>query len=174
MLQNSLPVRHKFIALDPSLTSTGVAIFSDTTLLKTYTISPRNKGEARFEEIAFALKAIIALHKPDILITETAFFGQFAKTALTLGRVRGIFEGVFYLSENSKGIVIGIAPSEGKANFKAWRGKKDKELLASKINALYPEVSFKSQDEIDAVAIGLTGIKKFCGQEALQSLFKNL
>ena len=162
------------MSLDPSLSSTGVAIFEGTKLIRLYTISPKTKGDARYEEIALIFQKILLVEAPDVLITENQFVGRFAFVALILGRVRGIFEGLFYVSRESKGTVVNIVTSEGKATFGAWRRKSDKELLAGKIRAIYPNVKFKNQDEIDAVAVGVTGIKKFLGKETLTDIFKNL
>jgi crossover junction endodeoxyribonuclease RuvC len=139
------------IALDLSLSSSGVAIFSqDGKLKKLITIETDAKSETqiRLKKIGTELNKIKKEYKPKVVVSEHGFT-RFHKSTQLLFMVHGISqyiysdkEIVYYYPMTIRKIVCG-------------KGNVDKEYVRDFINSKYGNIKFKNYDESDATAIGL-------------------
>ena len=140
------------IAIDISLSSTGVAIFNlDGSIKKLITIETNSKDETqiRLKKIADEMFNIKKKYKPKIVIMERGFYRYNTSTEQVF-RAHGIMnyvfwdiEQVYYHSTTIRKIVA------GKGNLK-------KEQVRDYILSKYNNVTFLNYDESDSFAVGLT------------------
>lgn len=152
----------KYLAIDPSIACTGVSLFENEKLIDTWVIKPKLKGRDRLNEIAYHFRGILALTNPDVLIIETQYImPRQIKGSMVVMEVRGVIEGL-YLYRNLEGIIIEVNPAEAKSCVGVKGGLKreeSKKLVRQAITELFNR-DFKSQDIIDSIAIGITGVRK--------------
>ena len=139
------------IALDLSLSSTGVAIFrEDGTCVKTETIETSTHDETpiRLKRIASKIKSIKKKYQASTIIIEQGF-SRFNISTQQLFRVHGLINYLFcdteqkyYHSTSVRKVVLG-------------KGNAKKEEVRNFILEKYNQISFNSMDESDAFAAGL-------------------
>lgn len=156
------------IAIDPALRKLGIAIFRNGKLHHVEALHTKSDGDARFLEVADRIEKLIDEYTPmDGIVIETQFMFRNSRTTIEITRMRGFLQGVFY-TKTKKGRIINVTPREGKMVLgvdhilRAKKGKKgsSKDAVRQKVLLLYPEYKTASEDEIDAIAIGLAGIAK--------------
>ena len=139
------------IALDMSLSSSGVAIFSqDGKLQKLITIETDAKSETqiRLKKIGRELEKIKKEYKPKTIISEHGFY-RFHKSTQLLFMCHGVSQYVFADKE-----IIYYYPMTIR-KILCGKGNVDKEYVRDFINKKYPKIKFRNYDESDAVAIGM-------------------
>jgi len=139
------------IALDISLSSTGVAIFShDGEIVKLYTIETDSKSETQFrlKKIGKELIKIKKEYAFDKVLIEMGF-GRYNISTQMLFRCHGVVQYIFsdvpqkyYYPMTIRKIVCG-------------KGNVDKKFIRDFIYEKYNKVEFRNYDESDAVALGL-------------------
>ncbi|MEK7186790.1 MAG: crossover junction endodeoxyribonuclease RuvC [Patescibacteria group bacterium] len=145
------------LAVDPGFDRIGVAIFSKGKLaFSSCIITNRKLSHAeRLGEIGLAIKKIINKWKPKLLAIEKLFFNQNITTALKVSEARGVIiyeasrlglETVEYSPQEIKIAVTGY----GKAN------KKQVEAMVRKLVSLPSRKKPWLDDELDAIALGIT------------------
>ena len=80
------------LAIDPSLSSTGFAVFDEDGKLIEYgkqTTGNKIIEEDRICKIANKIKTLIEKYKIEVVVMETQFFSKNAKTSMQLSRLRG-------------------------------------------------------------------------------------
>lgn len=140
------------IALDMSLSSSGVAIFSqDGKLQKLITIETDAKSETqiRLKKIGRELEKLRKEYKPRTVVSEHGFY-RFHKSTSLLYMVHGISQYIFADTE-----IIYYYPMTIR-KILCGKGNVDKEYVRDFINKKYPKIKFKNYDESDATAIGLS------------------
>lgn len=139
-------------ALDLSLNSTGICIFStDGKFITTYTIDTNKEKETKIKLkiIGNELLKISNKYTPEKIIIEQGF-SLYNKSTQAIFRVHGLvnylfsdYEQIYYPASTVKKTI------SGKGNI----NKKD---LQNIIKKQHPEIEFKNFDESDAFAIGRT------------------
>lgn len=154
------------IAIDPSLSCSGIAVLSSATdLVGISRIKPKMEGNDRFKEIAVKFKIILEKYKPDVMAIETQFVPfnmPFTNSFLKVSQVRGIFEGVFY-SVNPLGKVLYVHPMHAKLTdgTKKKRSRKEfKKEMIIEVKKLFAAIGKITNDEADAIGIGLAAFSK--------------
>jgi len=140
------------LALDMSLSSSGVAIFSqDGKLQKLITIETDAKSETqiRLKKIGRELEKLRKEYKPRTVVSEHGFY-RFHKSTSLLYMVHGISQYIFADTE-----IIYYYPMTIR-KILCGKGNVDKEYVRDFINKKYPKIKFKNYDESDATAIGLS------------------
>ena len=139
------------IALDLSLSNTGVCIFDENeNPVEVFSVKTDSKlsHALRLKTIADAFLDIRSKHKIDKIIIEKGF-SRFNVSTQVVFMVHGIAQYIFCDYEQ-----IYIAPSTVK-KIVSGKGNSDKKVLAGFVKEVYPSLVFKNEDESDAVAIGL-------------------
>lgn len=156
---------HNFLALDPSLTSTGYCVMSmDGTIIKAGRITTSKSEGSDNDRINKILNFFNdnVIHKDDIweIATEDGFSGKNLKTGLLLSKLRGAIFGKFnYLK------FFEYPPSFARKNM-GLKGNTSKEEVADFIAKAYPHVAIKigpykdtgknkTSDIYDAIAIAM-------------------
>lgn len=163
------------IAVDPSWTSSGVAIFENGELVETRTIK-RPKDSKYIKELMVCkfFNMIANLEGPLVLAIETQFIpkGFSSNSVAKVIEAKGIIEGVFLCLENEYKSIIEVHPLEAKQSvgiIKRLKRSESKKAVKEAVLKLYPyPVLIHNQDISDAVAIGHAAIKKIKAQQILQ------
>lgn len=158
------------LALDPSLSSTGYAVFDNDKIFnkgRYQTTSDINTDQRIFNITAF-IKALLHIYNVNVAILEDGFIGFNGKTSLQLAQLRGALINTL-LFENIK--VIHQQPKLIRKNF-GLSGNAKKEEVANQVLLLYPDLlneigpysdkagKNKTSDIYDAISIGLSYINK--------------
>ena len=151
-------IKRKMMAIDPSLTSTGVAIFSTAVadgvpeLLSVHSIETKYAEDSsrawKLYFIAQQLEELKEKYHPEIIVYESGF-SRFIKATQALYQVQGIMLVVFRDIP-----MISYAPSSVKKSV-AGKGNVKKEVVRDIIARRYPLIEFRNMDETDAIAVGL-------------------
>jgi len=150
----------KILAIDPGYDRLGIAVLegsaSSPTLVWSDCVLP-DKGarEHRLAHVSLAVTKAIHEHKPDLLAIETLFFNKNIKTALGVAEARGVILAVAGISSIP---VAEYSPQQVK-NAVTGHGGADKAAVARMIPLLLSLPKKKrSDDELDAIAIGITAL----------------
>lgn len=157
------------IAVDPSLTSTGLASFNlDTNFFikGLHTIKTRkpSKGEPdeRLEQIALSFeRQLCGYTYPAILAIETQYiYGSFGNSILKVAEVVGIIKGVYISWMSKRGLeyqIVNISPTEAKKaiGVKGKHKRAESKKLVMECAAKYTGMTIRTQDIADAIAIGI-------------------
>lgn len=147
------------LAIDPGYDRCGVAIVgsgSPSSLLHSECISTNKKDlqERRLFQIYESLNNLVDKYKPEYIALETLFFSVNKKTAIKVAEARG----VVVLLAGIHGLpLIELSPQEVKLAM-AGVGNADKKQVQKMVAlTLKIDISSKTDDEIDAIAIGFAG-----------------
>lgn len=164
----------KLLAIDPSLSCTGCVLFEDNNVIKITTIKTKQpkKGQldTRTISIASAFFDLLKVVNPDVIAIETQYISFNPGSALKVGEVRGVLQGVYfsYCFTNKKPpILIKVHPLEAKNAVGVSNDiKREESKKAVKDAVLNKFPQFKAgtdkvQDVFDAISIGLAGIFKY-------------
>ena len=135
----------KIVGIDPSLTSTGVAVLPN----KTYTIKSKQRGVARLVEIRDAIKEEIA--DADIVILENYAYCR-ANQAHQIGELGGVLR-VLLTEFGVKWKTV--APGQLK-KFATGKGNAKKEHILQQVYKRWG-VECKTSDEADAFTLAKIG-----------------
>lgn len=150
----------KILAIDPGYERLGVAILEKVPRGKEvllysecFKTSAKLPHHERLTLIGNKIKEIIKEYNPEALATEKLFFSKNQKTALLVAEARGV---ILY-SANSLGLpVFEYRPVEIKIAVTGY-GKSEKRQIIDMVKKLIKVPTGKnSDDEFDAIAIGLT------------------
>lgn len=144
------------IALDLSMSNTGVAVFDDTgNCIELISIeTSRDAGHPRrLKEIVKKMQKIKKQYRPKIVVIEQGF-QRFIKSSEALHKVLGVTEFVFYDTE----IITYHATAVRKEIL--GNGHLKKADVQKYILENYKHMNFKNYDESDSYALGLTYLKK--------------
>lgn len=156
------------LALDPSLSSTGYAVFDNDKIFNKgrYQTTADQDTDTRILNITSFVKEL--LYNVDVAILEDGFVGFSRKTSLQLAQLRGALINTL-LSNSIK--VIHQQPKLIRKNF-GLSGNAKKEEVANRVLLLYPNLlneigpysdkagKNKTSDIYDAISIGLSYINK--------------
>jgi len=145
-----------FIALDLSLNSTGVAVFTtdDMRFVETSAIAI-DKTSPKMKETKNKLRYIGAElikykreYKPEFIVIEKGFM-RFIKSTAQLMRVHGITNYIFSDIDQYE-----IPATKVKKEL-TGEGNASKEKVAEAVSLLYPNIVFLNEDESDACAVAI-------------------
>jgi crossover junction endodeoxyribonuclease RuvC len=150
----------RILAIDPGFERVGIAIIEKTNLKKDLLIfSECFKTSAkipfceRLKNIGLELENIIKKYKPVALAIEKLYFTTNQKTVMGVSEARGVM--VYTASKNSLD-VFEYTPPQIKIAVTGY-GKASKDMVMSMVPKLIDiNKDIKSDDELDAIAIGLT------------------
>lgn len=159
------------IGIDPSLTSTGIAILEDRKVIFLQAIKTKPTDENRMFKIAKEFWSIMCTYNNlDVMAMESQFVFHKSNSVLKIVEVRGIIEGIFFANDlrfNKKEAseLIVATPMEVKQTMGVntkLKSKESKKEMRRMVELEYPDLQKRfgrkiTQDEIDAIAIALYG-----------------
>lgn len=161
LLRNSLyNLFMKILAIDPGFERVGIAILEKKTESKeTVVFSECFKTSAkvpfheRLTAIGTYLEDIITEYQPIALAIEKLYFTTNQKTVMGVSEARGV---IIYSASRNGLLIFEYTPPQIKIAVTGY-GKADKNMVMSIVPKLIhlPKAT-KSDDELDAIAIGLT------------------
>lgn len=144
------------MALDLSLTNTGIAIFDNNENIVCIDNAPTNPKDdypLRLKTIFDKIKLLAEQYLPSVIVIEKGFT-RFHASTQALFRVQGIamlalcdYKQIFYSPSTIKKYVAG-------------KGNASKNTVLKKIIEIYPQIEIKNTDQSDAIAVGVTYFKK--------------
>ncbi len=149
------------LAIDPGFDRVGVAVIIkkggvDTLLFSSCIQTDKKETfEKRLLQISYELEEVILKHKPNTLAIESLFMANNQKSVIGVAQARGV---VLYMAAKHKLFVCEYTPMQVKVSV-AGVGSADKKqmlYMVEKILKNTPNLHKKIDDEIDAIAIGLT------------------
>ena len=155
------------LAIDPSLSSTGFAVFDEDGKLIEYgkqTTGNKIIEEDRMCKIANKIKTLIEKYKIEVVVMETQFFSKNAKTSMQLSRLRGA---ITYVCRGLNVDMKYLTPAEARKLLMGV-GSSKKEDIANYIREnvvdLGPLIDRtckeKKSDIYDSIGIGLAFLNK--------------
>lgn len=150
----------KIISIDPGYERLGIAVLEKIAKQKETLIfsecfktSSKLPHPERLSLIGNRIKEIIKKYKPEVLATEKLFFSGNQKTALLVAEARGV---ILYSAKSSGLEVFEYTPNEVKIAITGY-GKAGKRQMIDMVKKLIKvDSDTNSDDEFDAIAIGLT------------------
>lgn len=147
------------VSIDPGYDRCGMAFFSfDGTLLYSTCIETNKKDlhSVRLHHIGTALLEHMEKWNPTHLAIETLFFSLNKKTALKVAEARGV---ILYVAQTRALEIIELAPQTIKTSITGVGNASKEQVL--RMTSLVAKMSLdgKQDDEVDAIAIGLTALQ---------------
>ncbi|HEY4505459.1 MAG TPA: crossover junction endodeoxyribonuclease RuvC [Candidatus Paceibacterota bacterium] len=150
----------KIISIDPGYERLGIAILKkipkDRGVLvfsECFKTSSKLPHHERLSLIGNKIKEVIKKYKPEALATEKLFFSGNQKTAMLVAEARGV---ILYTGSSLGLQVFEYTPNEVKIAITGY-GRSEKRQMIDMVKKLIKVTSkTNSDDEFDAIAIGLT------------------
>lgn len=150
----------KIISIDPGYERLGLAIIEKEKNQKEvllfsecFKTSVKLPHHERLALIGDRIKEVIKKWKPEQLATEKLFFAGNQKTALLVAEARGV---ILYTG-SSKGLeVFEYRPNEIKIAITGYGSAEKKQIMDMTRKLIKIDSKTNSDDELDAIAIGLT------------------
>ncbi len=141
------------LALDLSLSCTGVAIFEENgNLIKTLSIPTGTKDGDHGRRLKIIADILLGLREqyPINLIVLESGFSRHAASTQAIFKTHGLAEYIFYDAE-----IVKFAPSTIKKII-TGNGRSDKQKVQEFVLKKFPNIEFENMDQSDSVAIGLS------------------
>ncbi len=159
----------RIISIDPGYERLGIAIMEkipkgrgfgkeELVFSECFKTSSKLPHSERLALIGDRIKEVIKKYKPEAMATEKLFFSENQKTALLVSEARGV---ILYTGTSCGLEVFEYAPTEIKIAVTGY-GRSEKRQIISMVQKLISLPKgvtlgkIKSDDEFDAIAIGLT------------------
>ncbi|MCC6323572.1 crossover junction endodeoxyribonuclease RuvC [Candidatus Nomurabacteria bacterium] len=148
------------LAIDPGFERLGIAILErsiDGKHIIIYSECFKTSAKISFAErlvlIGEKVESIIKKHKPSALSIEKLYLANNQKTVMNVSEARGV---VLYVAKKYKLNIFEYSPPQIKVAVTGY-GKADKGMVMDMVRKLVKiDIKVKSDDELDAIAIGLT------------------
>lgn len=155
--RKSTRMQNRTLAIDPGFDRVGVAVLDKDELLFSHCIETDRKAPhaERLLEIGEFVRKVIKKWKPTSLAIESLFFNQNTTNALKVSEARGV---ILYQAALAGLTVSEYSPQAIKIAVTGY-GKADKkqvEMMVQKLIKLPPQTSRRLDDELDAIAVGIT------------------
>jgi crossover junction endodeoxyribonuclease RuvC len=158
---NQIQVKRVILGIDPGLRIAGYSIIAQDYTNKTIILeadglilSKIESLEGRIEQFYTFFCAKIKEYKVSEIALETPFLHKNPTNFLKLGYLRGI---LLLIAAQQKLIIHEFAPRSVKQALTGFGGA-EKEQVARVITKLFPQLSLKTHDTSDAIAISLCAL----------------
>ena len=150
----------KILAIDPGFERVGIAVIKKTTTKKDILIystcfktSAKISFPERLRNIGLEVEKVIKKYKPIALSIEKLYFTTNQKTVMGVSEARGT---IIYVAAKNNLSIYEYTPPQIKIAVTGY-GKASKEMVMSMVPKLIDiNKEINSDDELDAIAIGLT------------------
>lgn len=150
----------KIISIDPGYERLGIAIVEKVpkqkeTLLfsECFKTSSKLPHHERLSLIGKRIFDIVQQYRPEILATEKLFFSGNQKTALLVAEARGV---ILYTGSSLGLKIFEYTPNEVKIAITGYGRSEKKQMIDMVKKLITVNSKTNSDDEFDAIAIGLT------------------
>jgi|SRR3989338_6169406 len=164
----------RILGIDPGFERLGIAVLEKVPSAKGYGVpkeqvifsecfktSSKLDFAERLQLLGEEVKRVIKKYKPEVLAIETLFLNTNQKTAMRVAEVRGV---VIYESIKAGMKILEVSPPQIKMATTGY-GRADKKQIQRMVymlvnidkNKTPPRTGQASDDELDAIAIALTG-----------------
>ncbi|HRH27057.1 MAG TPA: crossover junction endodeoxyribonuclease RuvC [Parcubacteria group bacterium] len=150
----------KIISIDPGYERLGLAIIEKEknqreVLLfsECFKTSAKLPHHERLALIGDRIKEVIKKWKPEQLVTEKLFFAGNQKTALLVAEARGV---ILYTGSSLGLEIFEYRPNEIKIAITGYGSAQKKQMMDMTRKLIKIDSKTNSDDELDAIAIGLT------------------
>lgn len=152
--------KNRILAIDPGYERIGVAVLEKDSSGKEvllfsecFKTSSKIPHYERLTSIGKELDSVIKKYKPNIMSIEKLYFTTNQKTVMGVSEARGV---MLFVGKTNNLKIFEYTPPEIKVAVTGY-GKATKEMVMVMVPKLVKiEKTIKSDDELDAVAIGLT------------------
>ncbi|NCU28264.1 MAG: crossover junction endodeoxyribonuclease RuvC [Candidatus Moranbacteria bacterium] len=153
-------IKNRILAIDPGYERIGIAILEKDSSQKENLIfsecfktSSKLELHERLRNIGERVVQVIDEYKPQALSTEKLYFTSNQKTVMGVSEARGV---ILFTAKSNGLEIFEYTPPQIKVAVTGY-GKATKEMVMSMVPKLIKiEKNIKSDDELDAIAIGLT------------------
>jgi len=150
----------RILGIDPGFERIGVAVLEKTNKQKDIVVysncfktSSKIPFHARLKNIGLEIEEVIKKYKPEAMAIEKLYFTTNQKTVMGVSEARGV---VVYIASKNNLSIYEYTPPKIKVAVTGY-GKANKEMIMSMVPKLIDiKTGIKSDDELDAIAIGLT------------------
>lgn len=150
----------KILSIDPGYERLGIAVLEKIgknreVLLfsECFKTSAKLAHHERLALIGNEIKKVVKKYKPEVLATEKLFFSGNQKTAMLVAEARGV---ILYTASSLGLGIFEYSPAHIKIAITGY-GRSDKKQMAFMTHKLIETgKKIESDDELDAIAIGLT------------------
>lgn len=150
----------RIISIDPGYERLGIAIIEkeknkreELVFSECFKTSSKLPHSERLALIGNRIKEVIKKYKPEEMATEKLFFSGNQKTAMLVAEARGV---ILYSGTSSGLNVFEYTPNEVKIAITGYGRSEKKQIIDMVRKLINVEKSKESDDEFDAIAIGLT------------------
>lgn len=152
--------KNRILAIDPGYERMGIAVLEKDSSGKEvllfsecFKTSSKIPHYERLTSIGKELDSVIKKYKPNIMSIEKLYFTTNQKTVMGVSEARGV---MLFVGKTNNLKIFEYTPPEIKVAVTGY-GKATKEMVMVMVPKLVKiEKTIKSDDELDAVAIGLT------------------
>lgn len=155
----------KILAIDPGFERVGIAILEKTEQTKEvllysecFKTSAKLAHHERLTRIGEKIGEIINTYKPSVLSIEKLFFNTNTTTALGVAEARGV---IIYEASLAKLHIFEYTPLSVKVAVTGYGRSEKKQMMSMIPRLISVEKKISSDDEFDAIALGLT----FCASD---------
>jgi crossover junction endodeoxyribonuclease RuvC len=155
----------KILAIDPGFERIGIAILEKTEKVKEtllysecFKTSAKLAHPERLELIGEKINEVVKKWKPTVLSIEKLFFNTNTTTALGVAEARGV---ILYEASLAKLHIFEYTPLSVKIAVTGYGRSEKKQVMEMIPRLIYVEKKISSDDEFDAIALGLT----FCASD---------
>ncbi len=150
----------RILSIDPGFERIGIAIIEKTNLKKDILVystcfktSAKIPFYERLKNIGLQIEKVIKEYKPNALAIEKLFFTTNQKTVMGVSEARGV---IIYVAIKNNLSIYEYTPPQIKVAVTGY-GKASKDMVMSMVLKLIDiDKNINSDDEIDAIAVGLT------------------
>ncbi len=150
----------RIISIDPGYERLGVAIIQkeknkreELVFSECFKTSSKLPHSERLTLIGNRIKEIIKKYKPEQMATEKLFFSGNQKTALLVAEARGV---ILYAGSSSGLEIFEYTPNEVKIAITGYGRSEKRQIIDMVKKLIVVNSKTNSDDEFDAIAIGLT------------------
>lgn len=153
----------RIMGIDPGFERLGVAVLEKSKTDKKervifsecFRTSAKTDFPERLRLLGEEVREVIKKYKPEVLAIETLFMSNNQKTAMRVAEARGV---IIYEAGRAGLDIFEATPLQIKMAITGY-GKSDKTQIIKMVKMLVEiDESKKSDDELDAIAIALTGL----------------
>jgi len=150
----------KVLSIDPGFERVGIAVIEKTNLQKDklvysecFKTSAKLPLPERIKNIGLEVEKIIKKYHPEVFAIEKLYFTTNQKTVMGVSEARGA---IIYIASKNNLKIFEYTPPQIKLAVTGY-GKASKEMIMSMVPKLIEvDKGINSDDELDAIAIGLT------------------
>ncbi len=150
----------KIISIDPGYERLGIAVLEKVSKNKEILVfsecfktSSKLPHHERLSLIGNRIKEVIKKYKPVALATEKLFFSGNQKTAMLVAEARGV---ILYTGSSMRLEVFEYTPNDVKIAITGYGRSEKKQMIDMVKKLIVVNSKTNSDDEFDAIAIGLT------------------